>query len=251
MSFLKQVMSLASSVFAVAANVVAPVVILAHGPLNLLWELSRAVHKPGSPAALLGFGDPGVGLIIAVLKFVVGIVLVCWMSKVFIHEMKERLPESSGKPLDSYSIAAGCLTGTVYVIAVMLGFALLIVPGVVVLVRGAVCIPVSIAERRGPIAALRRSWELTEGWHWPIQGVVALLILMGAGTVAVLVGLLVWIPGGTTVLGKSILLTVANVVGWSTITAVESAMYVRLAFKEEPRRSSAALGNAACVRDPL
>ncbi len=221
-----------------------------HATRPRLWSAAKGLRPAGPVDSLSETGKGEVGFVISEAGHEPG-ELVCWMSKVFIHEMKERLPESSGKPLDSYSIAAGCLTGTVYVIAVMLGFALLIVPGVVVLVRGAVCIPVSIAERRGPIAALRRSWELTEGWHWPIQGVVALLILMGAGTIAVLVGLLVWIPGGTTVLGKSILLTVANVVGWSTITAVESAMYVRLAFKEEPRRSSAALGNAACVRDPL
>jgi hypothetical protein len=230
------VFGLARSSLPIAAIVVAPVLLVTQAPLNLLSVLARVASKPGSAPQLAAFADPATGLVLTVVRSIVGLVLVAWMTKLLIHEMKERLPRSNSGPGTSYSIAAGAATEIVYVVAVTFGLVLLFVPGVVLLVRGAVSIPVAVAERRWPIAALRRSWELTRGRHWPIQGVIVLLLLISSAIIAILLAGAQWIPGGMTVLGQSVALTIANVIGWPLVTSVASAMYVRLSIEEELRR---------------
>jgi hypothetical protein len=227
------VFGLARSVFSLAVIVVAPVLIVTRAPLNFLSQLTKAASKPGSAPALAAFADPATGLLIAVVATIVGTVLVGWMTKIFIREIEDRLPSTSGDQGHAYSIAAGAVTGVLYAASVMVGFLCLLVPGVVLLVRGAVCIPVAVAERRGPIAAMRRSWELTHGRHWPIQGVILILLLIMAVVVVIAVPITLAVPFGTSILGRSVAITFANVVGWPTTIGTISALYVRLSVDEE------------------
>jgi hypothetical protein len=52
--------------------------------------------------------------------------------------------------------------------------------GIWLLVRFAVAVPALVTERPGPIAALRRSWELTSGGWWRTFGLFAILYLIGS-----------------------------------------------------------------------
>lgn len=71
-----------------------------------------------------------------------------------------------------------------------LGFVLLIVPGLMAMVIFYVTVPATVVERIGPVAALSRSAQLTEGYRWPIFGLailvmlIAILLAFGAGAVA-------------------------------------------------------------------
>ncbi len=80
--------------------------------------------------------------------------------------------------------------GTVWVTAFMagvvtaLGFCALVIPGLILLVRYWVAVPVAVIESPGGNASLSRSVELTAGSRWPIFGV--LLVLSSIGVLSTL-----------------------------------------------------------------
>lgn len=59
----------------------------------------------------------------------------------------------------------------------LIGFVLLIVPGVVIALMLCVAIPVVMVERPGVLAALSRSRELTKGSRWPLFGLFLVTML--------------------------------------------------------------------------
>jgi uncharacterized membrane protein len=52
-----------------------------------------------------------------------------------------------------------------YTLIIRAGYALLIVPGVILSLMFAVCVPAAVVEGLGPVAALKRSCELTKGYR--------------------------------------------------------------------------------------
>jgi hypothetical protein len=62
-------------------------------------------------------------------------------------------------------------------LAYAFGLALLVVPGIILVVRWSISVPVLIAEEPGVIGALRGSWQATEGRFWPILGALAVPIV--------------------------------------------------------------------------
>lgn len=62
----------------------------------------------------------------------------------------------------------------VYTILVIGGFILLVIPGIWVFVAGYFATQAAVMERRGPLAAFRRSWELVDGHWWRAAGTLAL-----------------------------------------------------------------------------
>lgn len=66
-------------------------------------------------------------------------------------------------------------------LAIMLGFILLIIPGIIVSVALSVAIPAYVAESRTGITdALKRSWELTKNHRWAILLIFLLIAIFGA-----------------------------------------------------------------------
>jgi len=57
---------------------------------------------------------------------------------------------------------------------VMLGFVLLVVPGIILALGWAIAVPVRVVERKGVFGSLGRSWELTSGY----KGTIFLLFLI-------------------------------------------------------------------------
>ena len=71
-------------------------------------------------------------------------------------------------------------------VMIAIGLALLIVPGLYLIGRLAPLAPVMVAEnRRNPIDAIRRSFEVTKGRGWAVLGLVVLVAI--AGTIVVTV----------------------------------------------------------------
>jgi len=60
------------------------------------------------------------------------------------------------------------MLGFIYLVSVIVGIALLIVPGIILACILSVIGPVTAAEKTGPLATLRRSYELTSGTIWKI-----------------------------------------------------------------------------------
>ena len=59
-------------------------------------------------------------------------------------------------------------------VCILVALLLLIVPGLFLMVRWSLVVPVVLLERRRPLAAMRRSWRLVRGHGWPVFG--ALLV---------------------------------------------------------------------------
>ena len=63
-------------------------------------------------------------------------------------------------------------------IAIAIGFALIIVPGLILITIWAVIIPVIVIERSGPLAAFGRSQRLVRGHGWHVFGTLVLVFLI-------------------------------------------------------------------------
>jgi hypothetical protein len=70
--------------------------------------------------------------------------------------------------------------GIIYGLMMMVGFFLLIVPGLIVLTAFCVAAPSLVVERLGIFASLQRSRELTRGHRWPVFGVLFVFSVLGA-----------------------------------------------------------------------
>jgi hypothetical protein len=68
--------------------------------------------------------------------------------------------------------------GILWALALLFGFLLLIVPGVILLCTWWVVVPVCVVEGLGPIASFSRSSALTKGYRWKIFGLLAVLFVM-------------------------------------------------------------------------
>ena len=70
--------------------------------------------------------------------------------------------------------AASVLAG----IAITIGLALFVVPGLILLTIWAVIIPVIVLERSGPLASFGRSWQLVRGRAWHVFATLVLVFLI-------------------------------------------------------------------------
>jgi hypothetical protein len=82
------------------------------------------------------------------------------------------------------TVVAGLL-----LLVIVVGFILLIVPGIILAVRLSFVPFLVVDERRGPVESLFESWKRTSGYSWTILGAVLLAIVI------VLVGFLIFIVG--------------------------------------------------------
>lgn len=70
------------------------------------------------------------------------------------------------------------LTGAVFAILAMIGFALLFVPGLIVVTMLILIVPAVVIEGHGVGGALRRSAELTRYFRWKVFGVLAVVTII-------------------------------------------------------------------------
>jgi hypothetical protein len=83
----------------------------------------------------------------------------------------ETLKEAAGR------LPPGLAASLIQGIAFGFGLVLLILPGLYLLARLWLVIPLIVAETRDPLDAIRRSWELTRGRGLQLMGFVAILLL--------------------------------------------------------------------------
>lgn len=124
--------------------------------------------------------------------------------------------------------------GTLFVAAVlitlacMVGYVLLIVPGFIVAVATGLTMPVVVAERLGPVAAIKRSLFLTRGHRWSIFAAFAVTmgLLLGASVAAGIVS------GTAPVLGRVLSAIVSAIFGPLSMVASAVASHDLRAAKE-------------------
>jgi hypothetical protein len=125
----------------------------------------------------------------------------------------------------------------VSLLAIGLGFLLLVVPGAIFAIGWSVAVPVCVVERTGIKDALSRSWELTKGYRWRIFWLV-LMYAIAAYLCAVLVMVFAGLSlaGVTTTLNNTpfIVLTWVLRVVLAVITAIGiTAIYYELRTVKE------------------
>jgi Membrane domain of glycerophosphoryl diester phosphodiesterase len=102
-------------------------------------------------------------------------------------------------------------------IGIMIGFLLLVVPGIILAVMWFVATPACVVEQLGPMSAMGRSSELTKGHRWKIFGML-LLVVVGAGIVTVIIGALLGLTG-------SPVLVVLGTLAWNGVWGAFYAIF--------------------------
>jgi hypothetical protein len=130
-------------------------------------------------------------------------------------------------------IAAGVLAG----IGIAIGFVLLIVPGLFLLTRWSMIVPVIVLEGRSAGDSFSRSAEVIKGNGWPVFGLIV-VTLLGAGVVnGIIQALLSFLPGFLdTWLGSA----VANSVVVPFVALSWTLAYFRLTAPAPESQSAAA-----------
>ena len=115
--------------------------------------------------------------------------------------------------------------GILAVLGVVLGLALLIVPGLVLLTWWILIAPVIVLERRGVFEAFGRSRELVRGHGWNVFGAIVIGIVISIIARIVVALLLIWLPNGLQDFLGSL---ISNTVIAPFIAAAWTIMYFRL-----------------------
>jgi hypothetical protein len=137
----------------------------------------------GIVSGVLASSETAGGFVAAVLVYLVATVLLTGMVAELVADLQDGRRDSSWRQLLS---AMAPVAGRLIVVALaaaagaMVGFALFVLPGLVLVTLWAVAAPVVVLERPPGLQALRRSRELVQGNALRVFGVILLLYLFVA-----------------------------------------------------------------------
>lgn len=152
--------------------------------------------EPTAAAVGVGFSidgdDSPASALFGLVSAIVSIVAAYWLLTQFLAARGRLLPGGSRFwPYIGMSILS--------VLGVVLGFILLIVPGIILMIRWSAASGFLIGGREGMTDALGASWEATKGHSWPIFFAAILMFLavvVAGGIVGGLFGAIGDLPGG-------------------------------------------------------
>jgi hypothetical protein len=134
----------------------------------------------GIVSALLVAAAPGLALL-ALLLSLIATTLFTGMVVELVSDVQDgRRDHSAGELLRAATPVLGqlILVGIVAGIGILIGFLLIIVPGLILITIWSVAAPVVVLERPGVFAALGRSRELVRGNGWQVFGVIFVLFFL-------------------------------------------------------------------------
>lgn len=196
----------------------------------------------GIIAELLIVASPALVLVALVIELVAGTLFTGMVVQLVADVQDGRRDSSPGQLLRAAVPVLGqlILVGIVAGIGIVIGFVLIIVPGLILITIWSVAAPVVVLENPGVIAALRRSRELVRGNGWPVFGVIALLYI--------LVGALSFIVEGLAAsAGSGVGIVVRVIVGVLTaplIALAASVLYFQLRGDTTPGTDGSDVGQA-------
>jgi uncharacterized membrane protein len=89
-------------------------------------------------------------------------------------------------------------------LGIIVGTLLFIVPGIMLAIRWSVALPACVVENMGPLAAMRRSAQLTKGHRWKIFGVFILILIIVVIVAMVVFGVVAAVVGAITLATEGI-----------------------------------------------
>ncbi len=136
----------------------------------------------GIIAALLVVASPGLALLALLIDLVAGTLFTGMVVELVADVQDGRRDSSPGQLLRAVTPVLGQLiiVGIIAGIGIVVGFILIIVPGLFLLTIWSVAAPVVVLENPGALAALRRSREMVSGNGWQVFGVILVLYIVVA-----------------------------------------------------------------------
>ena len=212
--------------FFVRFVVVAGVVFLALGALSTIIE-------SGSSA------DRGSSLLVTLASLVVSIIGYFWIQGVLVVltvDVRDGVADHTFGELFARvrpKLGALILAGVLGAIGIVVGFLLVIVPGLYLLTRWSMIAPALVIEDLSAGESFSRSHELVRGRAWPVFGLLIVLFLINVIAGLVIVSLAHGIAGGP--VGDWLGAAVANTLITPFIAIATTLVYFLLAG-DRPRR---------------
>ncbi len=188
----------------------------------------------GIVEGLLNDAGGVIAQILASMVHLVGVALYTGFVVKLVQDLRDGSRDSTFGELFSHAypaIGALVINSILLGIAVVVGFLLLIVPGLILITIWAVCAPAIVVERKDAIAAFGRSRELVRGQGWRVFGtiVVAFLIQLVVILICTAIGAAIGGAGGLIVF--SILGSALTAPVWALVSGV---MFFELGGGDEP-----------------
>jgi hypothetical protein len=129
---------------------------------------------------VLAAAGPGTALLAEIISLVAGMLFTGMVVELVADVQDGRRDATAGQLLRAVTPVLGqlILVGILYGVGVVIGFILIIVPGLILITIWSVAAPVVVLEHPGAVAALRRSRELVRGNGWQVFGVILVLDLL-------------------------------------------------------------------------
>jgi hypothetical protein len=134
----------------------------------------------GIIAALLVVASPALALVALLIDLIAGTLFTGMVVKLVADVQDGRRDSSPGQLLQAVTPVLGqlILVGIIAAIGIVIGFVLIIIPGLFLITIWSVAAPVVVLENPGALAALRRSRELVSGNGWQVFGVILVLYIV-------------------------------------------------------------------------
>ena len=218
------------------------------GSAAILVGVPNALAAFGQSSMLSGGGGGGGGgemsglilIIVGVILNLIGLYLLQGMVvKAAVNGFNDKrttFADAFGVGISKFLPLLGA--AIVATVVMMLGFMLLIVPGILVAVVWSVCSPAVVVEKRGVFASLQRSRELTRGYRWQVFGLLVIYIILSWIISAALGGLSLatggTFTGGTPNLAVNLITEpIVNILSGVVASAGVAALYYELRSAKE------------------
>jgi hypothetical protein len=199
--------------------IVAGVVYLALGAISTIIEESAPSGDGGRALA---------ALVAAVVSFI-GYFWIQGVLVVLTADVRDGVADDSFSQLFARvrpHLGALILAGILAGLGIVVGFILLIVPGLYLLTRWSMIGPAILLERVSAAASFTRSHELVRGRAWPVFGILLVLFLVNVIAGGIIVGLVAAMGGGA--VGNWIGTALASTVVAPFIAIATTLVYFRL-----------------------
>jgi hypothetical protein len=142
----------------------------------------------GIVASLLVVASPGLALVALLIDLVASTLFTGMVVELVADVQDGRRDSSPGQLLQAVTPVLGplILVGIIAAIGILIGFFLIIIPGLFLITIWSVVAPVVVLENPGAFAALSRSRELVRGNGWQVFGVIFVLYIV-VGIVAFII----------------------------------------------------------------
>lgn len=197
-----------------------------------IWLLALAIAIPVAIIrGLLSLPEDGfIAWLFGVLAWILGVVGSVWIAGSIVKVVQDiesdgQLDAGVGEIIGSVApkLVPLFFLAIVYAVLVTIGFAILIVPGLILAVLWVVAIPAMVVEDEGVFGSLGRSTELTKGNRWRIVGLAILVLILELVVFGIAFGLAKLTLAAGVIAG-----VVAALVLFPYLASLRSVLYFRL-----------------------